>query len=135
MKFTPHYLGIFTDIYGSYDAMNLSKALLIALVGFITVVAILSIIALFIKFIAFIFSSIEKKNAKKVAEIVPAQDNLPEAPHSVGPTLPETESQGELELIGVDETTAAMLMALVSYKTDIPLNRLIFRSIKLVEDE
>ena len=132
MKFTPHYLGIFTDIYGSYDAMNLPKALLIALVGFITVIAILSIIALFIKLIAFIFSLIEKKNAKKVAEIVPAQDT--EA-HGVGPTLPETESQGELELIGVDEATAAMIMALVSYKTDIPLNRLIFRSIKLVEDE
>lgn len=135
MKFTPHYLGIFTDIYGSYDAMNLSKALLIALVGFITVVAILSIIALFIKLIAFIFSAIEKRNAKKIADIVPVQDKLPETPYNAGPTLPETESQGELELIGVDEATAAMLMALVSYKTDIPLNRLIFRSIKLVEDE
>lgn len=135
MKLTPHYLGIFTDIYGSYDAMNLSKALLIAVVGFITVIAILAIIALFIKLIAFIFSAIEKKNSKKIVEIIPAQDKLPEASHGAYPTLPETESQGELELIGVDEATAAMLMALVSYKTDIPLNRLIFRSIKLVEDE
>lgn len=135
MNFTPHYLGIFTNIYGSYDAMNLPKALLIAVVGFMTVMVVLAVIALFIKLIAFIFSLTEKKNAKKIAEIVPIQSNAPEAPHSVGSTLPETESQGELELVGVDEATAAMLMALVSYKTDIPLNRLIFRSIKLVEDE
>ena len=135
MQFNPHILGIFTDIYGSYDAMNIPKALLIALVGFLTVLAILSVIALFIKLIAFIFSLIEKKNSKKITEIVPIQDKIPEVQKSVGPTLPETESQGELELIGVDEATAAMLMALVSYKTDIPLNRLIFRSIRLVEDE
>jgi hypothetical protein len=135
MQFNPHILGIFTDIYGSYDAMNIPKALLIALVGFLTVLAILSVIALFIKLIAFIFSLIEKKNFKKITEIVPIQDKIPEVQKSVGPTLPETESQGELELIGVDEATAAMLMALVSYKTDIPLNRLIFRSIRLVEDE
>lgn len=135
MQFNPHILGIFTDIYGSYDAMNIPKALLIALVGFLTVLAILSVIALFIKLIAFIFSLIEKKNSKKITEIVPIQDKISEVQKSVGPTLPETESQGELELIGVDEATAAMLMALVSYKTDIPLNRLIFRSIRLVEDE
>ena len=135
MEFNPHILGIFTDIYGSYDAMNIPKALLIALVGFLTVLAILSIIALFIKLIAFIFSAIEKKNSKKIVEIFPMQEKHTEPTKSVGPVLPETESQGELELIGVDEATAAMLMALVSYKTDIPLNRLIFRSIRLVEDE
>ena len=135
MKFSPHYLGIFTDIYGSYDAMNLSRALLIAVVGFITVILILAVIALFIKLIAFIFSAIEKNNAKKIAKIVPSSDSQSVTPANVGTALPETESQGQLELIGVDEATAAMLMALVSYKTDVPLNRLIFRSIKLVEEE
>ena len=49
MKFSPHFLGIFTNIYGSYDAMDIPKALLVALVGFITVIAVLAIIALFIK--------------------------------------------------------------------------------------
>ena len=71
MNFNPHFLGIFTDIYGSYDAMNIPKALLVALVGFITVLAMLSIIALFIKLIAFIFSGIEKKaNSKKVETVI-----------------------------------------------------------------
>lgn len=136
MNITPQLLGIFTDIYGSYDAMNIPRALLIALVGFITVVCILAIIALFIKLIAFIFSAVEKKNEKKVTtEITPVEHTNPAHIPETGTTLPETESQGQLELIGVDEPTAAMLMALVSYKTDIPLNRLAFRSIRLVEDE
>ncbi|MBP3447103.1 MAG: OadG family protein [Clostridia bacterium] len=135
MKITPQLLGIFTNIYGSYEAMTISRALMIALVGFMTVLVILAIIALFIKLIAFIFSAIEKKNEKKIETIItPVEHGNATAP-SVGVTLPETESQGELELIGVDEPTAAMLMALVSYKTEIPLNRLAFRSIKLVEDK
>ncbi|MBR6531051.1 MAG: OadG family protein [Clostridia bacterium] len=131
MNITPQLLGIFTDIYGSNDAMNIPRALLIALVGFITVIIVLAFIALFIKLIAFIFAVIEKKNNKKGSAIItPIEQKTP-----IGSPLPETESQGELELIGVDEPTAAMLMALVSYKTNIPLNRLAFRSIKLVEDE
>lgn len=135
MKFNPHFLGIFTDIYGSYDAMDIPKALLVALVGFLTVVAMLAIIALFIKLISFVFSKIEKKSASKVVTEI-SQFEAKEMPvHPTGTTLPETESQGELELIGVDEPTAAILMALVSNKTDIPLNRLIFKSIRLVEDE
>ena len=133
MNITPQLLGIFTDIYGSYEAMTIGRALLIAVVGFITVIVILACIALFIKLIAFIFAAAEKKNAKKVEPIITHMEHSPS--HSAGTPLPETESQGELELIGVDEPTAAMLMALVSYKTEIPLNRLIFRSIKLVEDE
>lgn len=133
MKFTPHFLGIFTDIYGSNDAMNIPKALLIALVGFLTVVSILAVIALFIKLIAFIFSLIEKKKSSKPTTIVTPINDSP-APKNAAVSLPDNESQGELELVGVDEATAAILMALVSYKTEIPLNRLAFRSIKFVEE-
>ena len=135
MTFNPKFLGIFTDIYGSYDAMNIPKALLVALVGFLTVLIVLAVIALFIKLIAFIFSLIEKKTEHKVETIVTSMDKKPAVHKPDEPTLPENESQGQLELIGVDEATAAMLMAMVSYKTEIPLNRLAFRSIKLVEEE
>lgn len=131
MSINPQFLGIFTDIYGSYDAMNIPRALLIALVGFATVLAVLAAIALFIKFVAYIFSVIEKKNEKKISTIITPIEHKTEA----STPLPSTESQGQLELIGVDEPTAAMLMALVSYKTEIPLNRLAFRSIRLVEDK
>ncbi len=133
MKFSPHFLGIFSDIYGSNDAMNISKALLVALVGFMTVLLVLAAIALFIKFIAFIFSIVEKKKSSKPTTIVTPINDSP-TPKKTAVTLPDNESQGELELVGVDEATAAILMALVSYKTEIPLNRLAFRSIKFVEE-
>ena len=135
MNFNPNFLGIFTDIYGSYDAMNIPKALLVALVGFMTVLIVLAVIALFIKLIAFIFSLIEKKTEHKVETVVTSIDKKTDVQSASGNALPDNESQGQLELIGVDEATAAMLMAMVSYKTEIPLNRLAFRSIKLVEEE
>ena len=135
MNFNPHFLGIFTNIYGSYDAMTISKALLVAFVGFMTVIAVLAGIALFIKLIAFVFSVIEKKSASKVTAVVSQVETNTAEAKTVGVTLPDNESQGNLELVGVDEATAAMLMALVSYKTEIPLNRLAFRSIRLVEEK
>ena len=39
-------------------------------------------------------------------------------------------SQSSVELINTDEKTAAVIMAIVSEKTGIPLNRLQFRSIR-----
>ena len=44
-------------------------------------------------------------------------------------------SSGSLRLKGCDEKTAAMIMAIVSDNTGIPLNELIFKSITLVEDK
>lgn len=42
-------------------------------------------------------------------------------------------SYGELELIGVDEQTAARVMAMASYKLNIPLNELHFKAIKALD--
>ena len=40
-----------------------------------------------------------------------------------------------LEWNGIDEPTAAVIMALVSHQTGIPLERLDFKSIRLIEEE
>lgn len=51
-------------------------------------------------------------------------------------TQPEPEfSTGELKLYLVDERTAAMIMAIVSDETGIPLSELRFRSIKVLNTE
>jgi Na+-transporting methylmalonyl-CoA/oxaloacetate decarboxylase gamma subunit len=42
-------------------------------------------------------------------------------------------STGELKLIDVDERTAAMIMAIVSDESNIPLSELQFKSIKLLD--
>ena len=60
MNMTPKLLGVFTQIYGSNDAMDFGKAALVAVVGFVTVIVILAIIALFIKAIAAIFDKTSK---------------------------------------------------------------------------
>ena len=44
-------------------------------------------------------------------------------------------SSGTLRLKGCDEKTAAMIMAIVSDNTGIPLSELVFKSITLVENE
>ena len=70
-------------------------------------------------------------NAKKPAASVPAAAPAPvaSAPAAVAPvyTGPALE--------GVDEREAAVIMAIVSDKTGIPLNRLKFESIRLTEDK
>lgn len=42
-------------------------------------------------------------------------------------------SAGELKLIDVDEKTAAMIMAIVSHESGIPLSELQFKSIKALD--
>ena len=126
MNFTPQLLGIFSSIYGSEDAMTISKALLVALVGFITVVVLLAVIALFIKFIAFVFSLFTKKKAVPA----PAEASKPAPAAKAAKAL-----RSEIKLIDVDEPTAAVIMALVSHNSGIPLEKLDFKSIKLLEDK
>lgn len=128
MQITPQILGIFSGIYGSEEAMNVPKALLVALVGFITVIILLSIIALFIKFIAFIFSLFTKKKAASA----PAASAKSAAPPAAKPAKA---LRSEIKLIDVDEPTAAVIMALVSHNSGIPLDRLDFKSIRLLEDK
>jgi hypothetical protein len=50
-----------------------------------------------------------------------------------GPAVQEI-SAGKLQLKKVDEKTAAMIMAIVSHESGIPLSELRFRSIKLIEE-
>lgn len=124
MNMTPKILGVFTQIYGSNDAMDFGKAALVAVVGFITVIVILAIIALFIKAIAAIFDK-TSETAKAPAATTPAAPAAPAA----------QPAQSGVELVGVDEPTAAVIMAIVSHQSGISLDRIAFKSIKLSEDK
>ena len=70
---------------------------------------------------------------KKAAEApaAPAAAAAEAAPASEG----EEFSSGTLKLKGCDEKTAAMIMAIVSDNTGIPLSELVFKSITLVENK
>ena len=111
--------------------MPLTDALATSLIGITTVICILAVIALLIILVSKVIRAVEGMTKKKA----------PEAPVAVAPAaptgvpMPAGMNQGELELINTDEKTAAIIMAIVSDKSGIPLNRLSFKTIKLVEDE
>ena len=100
---------------------------LTAVLGLTVVMATLALIAVFILLISKIIRVIEATatKAKPEVEAVPAPAGAP---------MPAGTNNGEIDLIGVDEKTAAVIMAIVSQQSEIPLNRLSFKSIKLIDD-
>lgn len=75
------------------------------------------------------------RDGKAVKNPVAPSADKQDAPAKAPVAAAEGVSCGELELVGTDEKTAAVIMALVSYKSGIPLNRLSFKSIRLTEDK
>ena len=120
---------LFTSEYSM--KMGIGEALLTAVIGISTVLMILAIIAVLIMLVSKVIRAIEAKTAKTDSPVTAAAGSAPPA----AVPLPDTESQGELILENVDEPTAAVIMAIVSNKSGIPLNRLCFKSIKLLEDD
>ena len=103
-----------------------------AVAGFtISVVfGVLLLICLLIKLFTKIISAIEKLTNKASKTEAPA----PAVAVATTEAASEEEfSSGSLKLKNCDEKTAAMIMAIVSDNTGIPLSELVFKSIKLVE--
>lgn len=100
-----------------------------ALTGFTVVLCMLAIIAIAI----LIFSKIMSAASGKKVKEEPVTTSAVKTP--AGVPLAEGNSAGSLDLVDVDESTAAVIMAIVSEESGIPLNRLSFKSIKKVEDE
>lgn len=102
------------------------EALLVALSGIVTVFIMLAVLCVMIPIISKAVASIEGKKATPAAA---AAAPVPAAPIPAAPASGGTYT-GEVALIGCDEKTAAMVMAIVSYETGIPLDQLIFHKIK-----
>ena len=79
-----------------------------------------------------IIQAITKAGSKKEPEKAPAAAPAA-APAVAAAASEEVFSSGSLKLKNCDEKTAAMIMAIVADDTGIPLNELVFKSIKLVE--
>jgi len=109
--------------------MDLFTALKISLSGFFVVFIALGLIFLSIVILSKIISLFEKKDIQKTEisteDIANETKNINEE-NVIG--------YGELKLIGVDEKTAAMIMAIVSDESKISLAELRFKSIKLLEN-
>lgn len=108
--------------------MPLDKALAVAVIGLVTVITVLAVIACLIllvsKAIRAIESAVSKKSEETAVETATVPSPVASAPIHTGPVLEN-----------VDDKEAAVIMAIVSDKSGIPLERLNFRSIKLIGDE
>ncbi len=107
--------------------MDILTSLQISFFGFLVVFVTLGLIFLCIKILSAIILALDR-TAGKTPAIIAKQpdDNQGGKGNDMG--------YGELKLYGVDEKTAAMIMAIVSDESQIPLSELRFKSIKLLDN-
>ena len=106
------------------ESLTVTQGLKIALYGFTTVFIMLAILMLIINVLS---KLVEMMTPKKVEEPVKVEEKPVENKTNI-------EYTGEIQLIDVDEKTAACIMAIISDETQIPLENLIFKKIRLLED-
>lgn len=102
------------------DALNTS------ITGFIVVLIILAFLACIIVILSKVIRIFTDRNNKNSEEVFDTSDAA--VPQAI-------QAAGALELYKTDEKTAAAIMAIVSHNSGIPLDRLQFKSIKLIEPE
>lgn len=103
-------------------AISPFEAVMVALSGIVIVFIMLALLWGVIIVISRVIGGREKKTVSAAAAAVPAPTTAAPAPAPVP----------QVELQGIDETQAACVMAIVSYETGIPLDELVFKSIKAV---
>ena len=111
---------------------GIGEALGVALFTWAIVFAVLFLIFICIRLFGAVVGSATK--AKTPAPVAAPAANAPAAP-VVSEDSGEEFSSGALKLKGCDEKTAAMIMAIVADDSGIPLEELVFKSIKLVEKD
>ncbi|MBQ6624979.1 MAG: OadG family protein [Clostridia bacterium] len=120
---TLEMIKMFTD--EQLASFGITDALLASLIGICVVLLELGLLAVCIVLIGKAINAFLNKGKETQETVVETKtDSLPEVP---------TIGDRKVKLINVDEKSAAMVMALVSHETDIPLDRLDFKSIKKVD--
>lgn len=120
------------------QSISMAEALSVSVTGIIVVMIILALLAVIVVLLSKAIRIVESKagkksnNTKSEAVLTPAKAENQKKNN--GTPLPETQSAGSLDLYKTDEKTAAVIMAIVSKESGIPLNRLQFNSIKLIEE-
>ncbi len=108
--------------------MSTSESFLVALLCITIVMLVLSSLFVLIKLFSFGIGLIENAQKKRKLSTIKNIETRPIA--EIQPLY----SAGELKLHNVDEPTAAMIIAIVSDESGIPLSELCFKSIKAIEN-
>lgn len=125
--------------YSDYP-ISILDALNVSVTGIVVVLIVLAILAVLVvllsKGIRLVIKDTKPVKAPKKADESKKQPAplAPLAAPAAVSALPDNQSAGSLDLYKTDEKTAAVIMAIVSNESGIPLNRLNFKSIKLIEE-
>ena len=109
-----------------HDPISVLDALMIALSGIVIVFLMLALLWGVIAVISRVMGALEKHTAHPAS--VSAAAPAAAAPAAVPAPAPAP----QVKLEGVSEVEAACVMAIVSHETGIPLDQLVFKSIKAV---
>jgi Na+-transporting methylmalonyl-CoA/oxaloacetate decarboxylase gamma subunit len=110
--------------------MSVLDSLFVALLVMVIVFIVLIVLCFLVKIQSVIFNLVDKKKAK------PSSKGSNQSSVDCNSTYVQNGSEvssGQLDLIGVDEKTAAMIMAIVSDELKVSLSELQFKSIKAID--
>lgn len=108
-----------------HDPISVLDALMIALSGIVIVFLMLALLWGVIAVISRVMGALEKHTAHPASVRAAAPAPAPAAAPAPAPAP-------QVKLEGVSEVEAACVMAIVSHETGIPLDQLVFKSIKAV---
>lgn len=110
--------------------MSILDSLLVALLVMTIVFIVLIVLILLVKIQSIIFNLIDKKRDKPSSEAKASNIS-----HSKSTYIQNNDeiSKGQLDLIGVDEQTAAIIMAIVCDELKLSLDQLQFKYIKAID--
>ena len=109
-----------------HDPISVLDALMIALSGIVIVFLMLALLWGVIAVISRVMGVLEKHTAHPASVSAAAPAAAAPAPAAAPTPVPQ------VKLEGVSEVEAACVMAIVSHETGIPLDQLVFKSIKAV---
>ncbi|NLL16706.1 MAG: OadG family protein [Clostridiales bacterium] len=111
--------------------MTLPESLMVALFCVLGVFLVLLALCFLIKLFSYLLGLFTKKTQPSA---VSNSSSLTESSaQALSSSSAEEKSTGTIILKNVDEQTAAVIMAIVSHESGIPLSKLDFKSIKLVD--
>lgn len=118
-----------------HDPLSLLDALMVALSGFVIVFIMLAVLWGIIMLVSRAVTGVERSPAAAPApapQSTPAPAPIPASAPAAASAAPAVQTPPQVALEGVSEPEAACVMAIVSYETGIPLDELVFKSIKAV---
>lgn len=116
-----------------HDPLSLLDALMVALSGFVIVFIMLAVLWGIIMLVSRAVTGVEHSPAAAPAPAPqPAPAPIPASAPAAAPAAPAVQTPPQVALEGVSEPEAACVMAIVSHETGIPLDELVFKSIKAV---